>query len=323
MKILITGVAGFIGYHTAKHLLDNGYAVVGLDNFDPYYDVQLKRDRIDRLPGLEFYNTDILNLPELRQVFENHSDFSAIIHLAALPGVEGSFRNAHKTIDVNIKGFQNILDLLLEINPVAHLVYASSSSVYGDEDTPKSPYGVSKLSNELMAAVYAQAYGIASTGLRFHTVYGPWGRPDMAIYKFVDAIMAGRHIELYNMGENERDFTFVDDAVNSIELALSRDIESDPQLVYDIGSGQATQMLELIRIIEKTVGRKAKKYLDVAKKGDIIKTCASIEPAEDELGYRPTIDLAHGVKQFVQWYLWYTNEHLLEKDSAGDSVPRW
>ncbi len=322
MKLLITGVAGFIGYHTAKHFLDNGFAVVGIDNFDPYYDVEIKRDRIERLPGLEFITTDILDPTSIRQVFEDHRDFSAIIHLAAQPGVESSIKNPHKTIDVNIKGFQNILDLLLEFNPTAHLIYASSSSVYGDDDAPKSLYGVSKIVNELLANMFAANHGIASTGLRFHTVYGPWGRPDMSVYRFVDAMMKDKPVELFNMGENFRDFTFVDDVVDAIELALFRDIESEPVLVYDIGTGESTSMLELVRIIEKTVGRKAKKWLDIAKTGDIIKTCANIEPAEDELGFKPKVSLPHGIKQFVQWYLWYTNEHLMEKDSTEDPVPR-
>ena len=315
MKVIITGAAGFIGFHTAKHLLENGFEVIGLDNFDPYYDVKYKQERVDRLPGMEFHAIDITDTQALRQVLDLHSDFSAIVHLAAQAGVEHSFNDPKKYIDVNITGFQNILDGMREVNPDAHLVYASSSSIYGDVDHPKSLYGVTKIANEMTAFIYADTFGLPSTGLRFFTVYGPWGRPDMAIYKFVDAIMEDRPVELFNMGNNERDFTYIDDVVDAIELALLRDTDSDPFAIYDIGTEYPIQLHKVIAIIEKTLGRKAKKWLDVAKKGDIISTCASIEKAEDELGYKPKVRFEEGIKRFVQWYQWYKNEHLVEEDS--------
>lgn len=314
MKVLITGAAGFIGYHTAKHLSENGYYVVGIDNLSPPH-ADFKKERLERLAGIEVFNADIRDKISLRQVFEIHSDFSVIIHLAAQAGLESSIKDPTGHLQTNVIGFQNVLDLIKEYNPKAHLIYASSSSIYGDNSHPISIYGVSKITNEMMAHVYGEAYGIPNTGLRFYTVYGPWGRPDMSIYKFVDAIMEERPVELFNMGENERDFTYIDDVVDSIELSILRDIEATPTAMYDIGTTKTISMAKCVSIIEKLLGRKSKKWLDVAKTGDIIRNCATISRAEDELGYKPKVDFNEGLKRFIQWYLWYKNERLLEEDS--------
>lgn len=306
MKIIITGVAGFIGFNVAQKLINAGHDIIGIDNLDPM--VQIKLDRLAQLP-INNYQTDITDKNELIKVFDEHKDFSAIIHLAGHADCSASFEDPLKFMHANVIGFQNILEATKEINPQAHLIYASSSAVRGanDGDGPLSPYGVSKMENEMMAKAYGKAYGLKSTGLRFYTVFGPWGRPGMAIYKFTEAFLNGDSVELYNNGENSRDFTYVDDVVRAIELAMHRTNNTLID-VFDIGCGRSISVVEVAKVIEETLGVEGTKILVGARPGEIVSTLAPTAKAKTNLGFTYETDFAEGIKRFVDWYKMYHND---------------
>jgi UDP-glucuronate 4-epimerase len=318
-KILVTGAAGFIGFHLSQRLNQEKVNIAGLDNLNTYYDVQLKKDRLQQLQQAQVYfiEQDIIDQKALLTLFEKES-FSHVIHLAAQAGVRYSIDNPQAYIDSNIVGFFNVLEACRHY-PVKHLIYASSSSVYGGNeklpfsvedpvDHPLSLYAATKKSNELMAYAYAHLYQTPMTGLRFFTVYGPWGRPDMAMFKFTKAIIEGQPIQLYNNGQHYRDFTYVDDIVESIVRLLDCPPKSDkqaPWTVYNIGHGHPVGLLDYIKIIEKHVGKKAIIEFLPAQAGDMENTHADTKSLQERIGFSPIVSLDEGVKRFVDWYREY------------------
>ncbi len=318
-KILVTGAAGFIGYHLSQRLNQEGFNLVGLDNLNTYYDVQLKKDRLAQLQkaSIYFIQQDIVDQKALLALFEKEC-FSHVIHLAAQAGVRYSIDNPQAYIDSNLIGFFNILEACRHC-PVEHLIYASSSSVYGGNeklpfsindsvDHPLSLYAATKKSNELMAHSYAHLYRIPMTGLRFFTVYGPWGRPDMAMFKFTQAIVEEKPIQLYNKGKHYRDFTYVDDIVESIVRLLDCVPEQDkkaPWQIYNIGHGHPVGLLDYIKIIEEQVGKKAIIEFLPAQAGDMENTHADTNALQERIGFSPVVDLEEGVRRFVEWYRRY------------------
>ena len=332
MKILLTGAAGFIGMSTALRLLARGDQVVGLDNLNDYYDVTLKQARLARLtphPGFRFVQMDVADRPGMEALFAAER-FDRVIHLAAQAGVRYSLKNPHAYIDSNIVGFMNVLEGCRHTQ-VQHLVYASSSSVYGGNtkmpfsehdsvDHPVSMYAATKKANELMAHTYSHLFGLPTTGLRFFTVYGPWGRPDMALFLFTKAILEGRPIDVFNHGQMKRDFTFVDDIVEGVVRVLDRpaaanpDFVSDqpdpgtsnaPYRVFNIGNHSPVQLLDYIGCIEKAIGRQAQKNLLPLQDGDVPATYADVDALDDWVGFKPATDIATGVGHFVDWYRAY------------------
>ncbi|MDR2440414.1 MAG: NAD-dependent epimerase [Planctomycetaceae bacterium] len=330
-KILVTGSAGFIGFHITNYLLKNNWQIIGLDNLNDYYNVKLKKDRLQQLLNqkkeFEFIHADIIETEKLETLFKKHS-FDTIIHLAAQAGVRYSLENPRVYIDSNIVGFLNILECCRKYN-VKHLIYASSSSVYGlntkqpfsekdPVDHPASLYAATKKSNELMAHTYSHLFGLPTTGLRFFTVYGPWGRPDMAIFKFTKAILENKPIDVYNNGKMKRDFTYIDDIVDGIICVVdhiptynSTDNFSSPATskypfrIYNIGNNKPVELLELISILESTLGRKAKLNLLPMQSGDVMETYADISRLNNEIGFTPVTNIETGIKQFVDWYSIY------------------
>jgi UDP-glucuronate 4-epimerase len=331
-KFLVTGAAGFIGFHTSERLLARGDTVVGLDNLNDYYSVQLKRDRLDQLvgrPGFSFYQTDLADPDAVAQLFERER-FEAVIHLAAQAGVRYSIENPYAYVASNLVGFVNILEGCRR-GGVRHLVYASSSSVYGANkkmpfavhdpvDHPVSLYAATKKSNELMAHVYSHLYGLPTTGLRFFTVYGPWGRPDMALWLFTDAILAGRSINVFNHGNMRRDFTYIDDIVEGIVRVADRVPAPNPEWsatapdpassfapfrVYNIGNNQPVELMRLIAVLEQQLGRKAELNLSPMQPGDVPETYADIDDLIRDVGFRPSTPIETGVERFVRWYRAY------------------
>lgn len=320
-KILVTGAAGFIGYHTAKRLLADGHTVVGLDNLNPYYDPSLKRARLERLAPqsrFSFFELDVADRQGLAALFEQHR-FDRVIHLAAQAGVRYSIENPHAYVDSNLVGFVNILELV-RAHPVAHFVYASSSSVYGDSaevpfhegqnvDHPISLYAATKKSNELIAHVYAHLFAVPVTGLRFFTVYGPWGRPDMAIFKFTDAILSGKKIDVYNNGDMLRDFTYIDDIVEGVVRITAQPPQGNgsaaPYQLFNIGNNDPVRLMDMISILESLLGRKASIAMLPMQPGDVYQTYASVDALAAAVGYRPQTPLSEGLKRFVEWYLGY------------------
>ncbi|HSR67788.1 MAG TPA: NAD-dependent epimerase [Acidobacteriota bacterium] len=329
-RILVTGAAGFIGFHLTRRLLRSGEAVEGLDHFSPYYDPELKEARLERLlqerPGFVCRRIDLADRRAAAEVFEDGC-YSHVVHLAAQPGVRYSLQEPHAYLESNITGFLNVLEGCRRIQP-RHLVYASSSSVYGANrklplaesdrvDHPLSLYGATKKSNEMMAHCYAHLYRIPVTGLRLFTVYGPWGRPDMAFFKFVRAILKGEEIEVYNQGKMERDFTYVDDIVEGMVRVLQRparphpqwdaenplpDVSDAPFRTYNIGCGRALPLLDFIAAIEDALGKKARiRYLPM-QPGDVLSTAADVSKLEKDFGYRPDTRVRQGIEKFVQWY---------------------
>lgn len=321
MRILVTGVAGFIGYHVARHLLDRGDVVLGIDNLNPFYDPRLKQDRLDKLQpaaNFEFQRVDISDADAMKELFSSWKPES-VIHLAAQAGVRYSIDNPSAYINSNVVGFLNILEGC-RWNPVKHLVYASSSSVYGTNaklpwsvddnvDHPINIYAATKKSNELMAHSYSHLFGLPSTGLRFFTVYGPWGRPDMATYKFTHNIISDTPIDLYNGGNMSRDFTYVDDIVKGVLL-----IHDSPPLcqegtapykIYNIGNHSPTNLREMIAILERCIGKNAIMNVLPMQKGDLPATFADIDDLTRDLGFQPTTPLEVGLELFVQWYREY------------------
>jgi UDP-glucuronate 4-epimerase len=329
VKILVTGAAGFIGMTTSLRLLARGDEVVGLDNLNDYYEVSLKENRLARLtalPGFRFVKLDVGDRNGMEALFAAEK-FDKVIHLAAQAGVRYSLQNPHAYIDSNIVGFTNILEGCRH-NKVAHLVYASSSSVYGGNtkmpfsehdsvDHPVSLYAASKKANELMAHTYSHLFGLPTTGLRFFTVYGPWGRPDMALFLFTKAILEGRPIDVFNYGNMKRDFTYVDDIVEGVIRVLDRTAEPNPAYVpdeadpatsnapyrvFNIGNNNPVQLLDFIGAIENALGQKAEKRLLPLQDGDVPATYANTDLLNDWVGFVPGTSVEDGVGRFVAWY---------------------
>lgn len=332
MKILVTGAAGFIGFHTAQLLLARGDEVVGLDNLNDYYDVNLKRARLEVLkkaPGFTFVKRDLADRLAMAELFA-HEHFERVVHLAAQAGVRYSIENPFAYLDSNLAGTLTVLEGCRH-NDVEHLVYASSSSVYGanttmpfsvhqNVDHPLSLYAATKKSNELMAHTYASLYGLPVTGLRFFTVYGPWGRPDMALFIFTRKILAGEPIDVFNYGKHRRDFTYIDDIAEGVVHTLDHaaepnaDWNSDapdpgtsaaPYRLYNIGNQQPVELMQYIELLEQNLGRKAEKNLLPLQPGDVPDTWADVEDLVTDVSYRPATPVEEGIERFVEWYAAY------------------
>ena len=326
MSTLITGAAGFIGMQVAAALLRRGEAVVGIDNFTPYYSVELKRARVARLDAdsgglFTFLDVDFGDAAALDNALAGQR-IDRIVHLGAQPGVRYSLENPAAYVHSNVAGHVNILELARH-RAILHLVYASSSSVYGMRadtpfrvadraDTPISLYAATKRADELLSETYAHLFRIPQTGLRFFTVYGPWGRPDMAVWKFTEAVLQGRPIDVYNHGDMRRDFTFIDDIVNGVVLALDNPPPDDrlekpggfttPHRIYNIGNNQPEKLTDMIAAIEQACGRKAEINLLPMQDGDVYQTAADIEDIGRDLGFAPTTPISVGIPAFVDWY---------------------
>ena len=311
---LVTGAAGFIGFHLSKKLLETGNRVIGLDNLNPYYDVSLKKARLEHLKSHEefiFYHGDIEDLPQLKKIFQDHP-IGRVCNLAAQAGVRHSLIDPFSYQKSNLEGFLNMLEVARE-NQVSNFVYASSSSVYGKNDTypfstedkvdtPVSLYGATKKANELMAHAYSHLFDIPCTGLRFFTVYGPWGRPDMALFLFTEAILKNKPIKVYNHGRMKRDFTYIDDIVDGTIAALDRPF---PYEVFNLGNSNVIELLDFIRVIEEGLGRKAKKEMLPMQPGDVPETSADIQKSKDMLGFNPKTSIKEGIGKFLAWYREY------------------
>jgi UDP-glucuronate 4-epimerase len=340
MAVLVTGAAGFIGSHVSHVLLDRGEEVVGLDDLNDYYDPRLKEARLARLApkrGFSFVKMDVADRAGMESLFAQHG-FDRVVHLAAQAGVRYSITNPHAYVHSNIVGFQNILEGCRAVHEkhkehggCRHLVYASSSSVYGGNaklpfsvndsvDHPLSLYAASKKANELFAHTYSNLFRLPTTGLRFFTVYGPWGRPDMALFLFTKNILEGKPIEVFNHGRHRRDFTYVDDIVEGIVRTLDRPAQPNPAFdaahpdpgtsnapwrVYNIGNSRPVELLDYIGAIERAVGRKAEMILKPLQPGDVPDTMADVEALERDTGYRPSTTVETGVARFVEWYRGY------------------
>jgi UDP-glucuronate 4-epimerase len=317
-RVLVTGCAGFIGFHLSKRLLDSGIQVIGLDNLNEFYDGGLKSARLEilnALPGFTFVKADISDLHCINELFENEQ-FGPVIHLAAQAGVRYSLENPHLYVKTNLVGFVNLIEAAYR-RRVPHFVYASSSSVYGSNtktpfsecdnvDSPVSLYAATKKSNELIAHAYSHLHGLPSTGLRFFTVYGPWGRPDMAMFKFCRAILKGESIDVYNHGDMLRDFTYIDDVVEGIVRVMNDPPAvsgaSAPVRVYNIGNNQPVQLMDVIRVIEEKIGKKAIVNMLPMQSGDVLVTYADIDRLSEAVGYRPHTPIEMGVDRFINWF---------------------
>ena len=328
MNVLVTGAAGFVGYFLSERLLAEGHRVYGIDNLNDYYDVQLKRDRLARLPpqaGFTFQQLDLFDREGMNALFEQES-FDCVVHLAAQAGVRYSLQNPFAYADSNLSGFVNILEGCRH-SQVSHLVFASSSSVYGanrkvpfavtdNVDHPVSLYAATKKANELMAHSYSHLYTIPMTGLRFFTVYGPWGRPDMAYFKFVHAIAQGNPIQVYNHGRMKRDFTYIDDIVEGIvrvmhhppqpideATAIAANLPTRaPYKIYNIGNNSPVELMRFIEVIEAAMGKSAVKQMMPMQPGDVPATYADVDDLMADVGFRPSTPLEVGIDKFVQWY---------------------
>ena len=315
-RILVTGCAGFIGMHLCKSLLDDGYKVLGIDNLNEYYDPRLKKDRLKILENynlFSFLKIDIFNLNELSNVFRDFNP-SKVVNLAAQPGVRYSILNPHAYIDTNIAGFMNVLECCRK-NNVSGLIYASSSSVYGGNeknpfsesdnvDNPISIYAATKKANELMANTYNKLYDLKSTGLRFFTVYGPWGRPDMAYFTFTKKILNNELIEIYDNGKVERDFTYIDDIIKGVRSSIENNFQSE---IFNLGNSKRKKVIDLIKIIEQRLGKEAKTKLMPIQPGDVKITNANIKKSNKMLGFSPKVNIEEGINHFIDWYLKYYN----------------
>ncbi|HEM8819860.1 TPA: NAD-dependent epimerase [Raoultella planticola] len=331
MKYLVTGAAGFIGFHISQRLLKDGHQVTGIDNLNDYYDVNLKQARLDLLqsPLFSFHKIDLADRARMEQLFVSEK-FDRVIHLAAQAGVRYSLENPHAYADSNLLGFLNILEGCRH-NKVKHLVYASSSSVYGlnrkmpfstddSVDHPVSLYAATKKANELMAHTYSHLYGIPTTGLRFFTVYGPWGRPDMALFKFTKAMLQGKSIDVYNYGKMKRDFTYIDDIVEAI-IRLQNVIPNEdskwsvesgspatssaPYRIYNIGNSSPVELMDYITALEEALGMEAEKNMMPMQPGDVIETSADTAALYNTIDFKPETSVKKGVGSFVDWYKKY------------------
>jgi UDP-glucuronate 4-epimerase len=321
MTVLVTGAAGFIGYHVSLALLGRGQAVLGIDNLNSYYDPALKRARLERLrahAGFVFEQADIADVDAITQLARRDRDeIAAVVHLAAQAGVRHSLTAPFDYARSNLQGHMVILEVCRhELPELRHLVYASSSSVYGGNtkvpfavedrvDQPVSLYAATKRADELLSHCYGHLYGIPATGLRFFTVYGPWGRPDMAAFLFADAIIAGRPIMLYNRGEMERDFTYIDDVVAGVLAALDRPPAADggaPHRLYNLGNHRPVALRHFVAVLERALGMRAKIELAPLPPGDVIRTYADIEVSRRDLGFEPRTPIEEGLPRFVAWY---------------------
>ena len=319
MAVLLTGAAGFIGYHVSLRLLERGESVVGIDNLNDYYDVALKQARLDRLrqhKGFDFHRLDISDHEALTKTVGAVGGIDRVVHLAAQAGVRYSLTNPFAYVQANLVGHMAILELCRHLPACKHLVYASSSSVYGGNtklpfsvddrtDTPVSLYAATKRADELMSHSYGHLYGLAQTGLRFFTVYGPWGRPDMALYIFTKAILEGRPIRVFNNGDMKRDFTYIDDIVCGVVAALDNPPVIDgaaPHRVYNIGNHRSEPLMRLIEVLETALGAKAEINFEPMQPGDVKETYADISAIQRDLGFAPTTPIDVGVPNFVAWY---------------------
>jgi UDP-glucuronate 4-epimerase len=332
MHVLVTGAAGFIGFHVAQRLLARGDTVVGLDNLNTYYDVRLKQDRLAHLqehPRFQFQQLDLADRTGMAELFTSQRP-ERVVHLAAQAGVRYSLTNPHAYVESNLVGFMNILEGCRH-HKIHHLVYASSSSVYGantkmpfsvhdNVDHPVSLYAASKKANELMAHTYSHLYGIPTTGLRFFTVYGPWGRPDMALFLFTKAIIDGQPIDVFNEGKMRRDFTYIDDIVEGVIRVLDTISRPNPEWsgmkpdpgtskapyrIYNIGNNQPVELLEFISVLENCIGHKANKRLLPMQPGDVPETYADVDDLMRDVGFRPATPITVGIARFVEWYRSY------------------
>ena len=331
MKILVTGAAGFIGHHLSLNLLRAGYEVTGIDSVNDYYDVRLKHARLADLgivgevsaegvahrsakyPSFEFLKMRLEDAEGMDRLFAERR-FDVAVNLAAQAGVRYSLENPRAYVDSNVSGFLNVLECCRR-HPVRHLLYASSSSVYGGNtkvpfceddavDNPVSLYAATKRSDELMAGVYARLFGVPSSGLRFFTVYGPWGRPDMAPMLFARAIMAGEPLKVFNGGDMERDFTYVDDIVESVARLVDKALEGDvPTTIYNVGCGRPMRLLDFIATLENVLGRKASLRMMPMQSGDVVRTWADTERLRSRTGYAPSTRLEDGIARFAEWYM--------------------
>jgi len=335
-KVLVTGAAGFIGYHVSNTLLKSGYEVVGLDNLSDYYDVELKKARLSLLSdqdSFKFLKQDVSEEAKMDKLFRDE-EFDAVVHLAAQAGVRHSLNHPFVYIDSNLKGFTAILEGCRHTE-VDHLVFASSSSVYGANtrqpfsekhsvDHPVSLYGATKKANEVMAHSYARLFGVPVTGLRFFTVYGPWGRPDMALFRFAEGILQGRPIDVYNHGDMWRDFTYVDDVVEGIVRVLEKPAKpartwssedpdparsSAPFRVYNVGCGQPVRLTDFIDAIEDVLGMESQRNLLPMQPGDVKSTFADTSGLEEAVGYRPQVSVEEGVRETLNWYLQFYHQN--------------
>ncbi len=311
MTTLVTGSAGFIGFHVAKELLERGEKVVGLDSVNDYYSQELKWDRnsiLEEYQEFDFYRLDISDLEGLEKIFEDN-DIERICHLAAQAGVRYSVENPHAYERSNLQAFTNILEMARH-NDIDNLVYASSSSVYGgnedipyavgdDVNEPVSYYAATKVANEVMAHSYNHLYDIPCTGLRFFTVYGPWGRPDMAMFKFTDLIAEGEPIEVYNYGDMKRDFTYIDDIVDGVISSLNNSFDYE---IFNLGNNTPVELMEFIEMLESAIGVEAEKDMKPMQPGDMKITYADISKSKEKLGFEPETDLKEGIEKFVDWY---------------------
>ncbi len=329
MKILITGAAGFIGFHLSKKLLDKSYQIIGIDNLNDYYDPSLKQSRLEILGkynNFNFHKVDLKDKATVDHIFETYQP-THVINLAAQAGVRYSIENPYAYVDSNLTGFMNILEACRNY-PVEHLLYASSSSVYGGNkvapfstnhnvDHPVSLYAATKKSNELMAHTYSHLYGIPTTGLRFFTVYGPYGRPDMAYFSFTKDILAGKSIKVFNHGKMERDFTYIDDIVEGIVKLIEKaptankdwdeskdDLSTSfaPYKIYNIGNNNPVQLMRFIKALESALGKEAEKiYMDM-QPGDVLRTYADVSDLERDINFKPSTSIEDGLQKFVEWY---------------------
>ncbi|MGS2721915.1 NAD-dependent epimerase [Paraglaciecola aestuariivivens] len=338
MKVLVTGAAGFIGFHVTQQLLARGDTVIGIDNINDYYDTKLKYGRLKELENhalsenFTFIKMDIADRSSMETLFQS-SGFEKVVHLAAQAGVRYSIENPHAYVDSNLQGFMNVLEGCRH-HSIQHLVYASSSSVYGSNestpfvetdnvDHPVSLYAASKKANELMAHTYSHLYQLPTTGLRFFTVYGPWGRPDMALFKFTQAILTGQSIKVFNFGNHHRDFTYIDDIVSGVLLSLDKNAEANPNWdgkqpdpssskapfkIYNIGAHNPVHLLTFIETLEKALGKNAIKEMLPMQPGDVPATYADVASLAKDTGYSPKTQLTQGVEKFVAWYKTFYQE---------------
>ncbi len=316
-KYLITGSAGFIGFHLSKKLLSEGLTVIGVDNLNNYYDQKLKKNRnkiLEKYTNYKFNKIDIKNYSKLESIFKKNK-FDCIINLAAQAGVRYSLINPKSYIENNVVGFFNVIDLTKKYK-VKNMIYASTSSIYGiqskfpikenfDTSNPTQLYAATKKSNEVIAASYSKLYNINTIGLRFFTVYGPWGRPDMAPIKFTKNIIQGKSIEVFNRGKHSRDFTFVEDIVDGIFKIIKKKKKVSKNKIYNIGNGKKVSLIEFIKLIEKNLNKKAKKKFLPLQKGDVFKTHSSTKLLKKDYGYVSKTSINNGVKKFINWYLSY------------------